>query len=82
MSDIPNELLSALRQYRGNNSDEFVFGFDQDATISAFDLLKDEFRRILALTNTNRNYTNRQLKLVLNEINYICERALADEDCE
>lgn len=38
--DIPNELLPALRQYRSNNRDEFVFGFDQDAVIKLFEDLK------------------------------------------
>ena len=38
--DIPNELLPALRQYRGNNRDEFVFGFDQDEVLKRFEELK------------------------------------------
>lgn len=80
MSDIPKELVSALRQYRSNREDDFVFGFDQETTIAAFELLKDEIRRILVLTNTSRKYTHRELIFVLDEINSLCKRALP-EDC-
>lgn len=38
--DIPDDLLPALRQYRGNNRDEFVFGFDQAKTIELVENLK------------------------------------------
>ena len=79
MSDIPKELVSALRQYRSNREDDFVFGFDQDATISAFDDLKDEIRRILVLTKASRKYTHRELILVLDEINSLCKRALPED---
>ena len=79
MIDIPNELLTALRQYRHNKNDGFVFGFDQDATISAFDDLKDEIRRILVLTKASRKYTHRELILVLDEINSLCKRALPED---
>ena len=80
MSDIPKELVSALRQYRSNREDDFVFGFDQETTIAAFELLKDEIRRILVLTKASRKYTHRELILVLDEINSLCKRALP-EDC-
>jgi hypothetical protein len=40
MDDIPNELLPAIRQYRGNNRDEFVFGFDQCEVLKQFEELK------------------------------------------
>tara|TARA_R100001591_G_scaffold17596_3_gene23876 strand:+ start:9116 stop:9502 length:387 start_codon:yes stop_codon:yes gene_type:complete len=38
--DIPDELLPALRQYRGNDRDEFVFGFEQEKVINLFEDLK------------------------------------------
>ncbi len=37
MDDIPRELLPGLRQYRHNNSDEFVFGFDLVKTCNVFE---------------------------------------------
>jgi len=40
VSEIPEELLPALRQYRGNNRDGFVFGFDQDKVIKLVEDLK------------------------------------------
>ena len=46
MSD--NELISALRQYRHNNKDGFVFGYDIDSTNEIVSRLKKE---ILALSN-------------------------------
>lgn len=37
---MPEELLPALRQYRGNNRDGFVFGFDQGEVIKLVEDLK------------------------------------------
>ena len=42
MNDMPEELVRGLRQYRHNNEDKFVFGFDGDITVKAFLDLKSK----------------------------------------
>jgi len=40
MSDVPVELLSAIRQFRHNSDDELVFGYDKKETNRQFAVLK------------------------------------------
>ena len=48
MSDLKDMLLPALRQYRHNNSDEFVAGYDKDDTV---EIVSNLLRRIEKLSD-------------------------------
>jgi len=39
----PKELTTALRQFRHNNSDEFVFGFDHDEMVKIWNTRQDDW---------------------------------------
>ena len=56
----PEYLLSAVRQYRHNNSDGFVYGFDHDETIRIIESLLER--------RTTANVRFRWLKAIFTQI--------------
>lgn len=44
-----NELTVALRQYRSNNKDEFIFGYDIQEVGKLFNKLKAENQALISL---------------------------------
>jgi len=61
---MPEQLQSASRQYRHNNKDGFVRGFDWNETIQVFELLEDRLKVAL----WGQEEQQKEIKRLNNEI--------------